>query len=173
MALRNVTLIGASCLLAGWLLASVVLPPVASLQSNVQPPQRQGASPSAAPAAAPYTERLRLKLREAPAAPTPRRNPFRFQRGPQPTVSPEAPEDPTALSLPAAAAPGLPLALAGIATTASADGPARTAVLSSNGDVVLARAGDVLPDGYRVVRVDEESVTLSDATGQELVLRLK
>lgn len=170
MPLRRVGVVGALCLLTGWLMASLVLPPVASLQSSpvVDPPATPAARAAQAPA---YAERLRLKLREAPAAPTSRRNPFAFEQ-PRPPAAPRS-----ALRAGPPAAPTFevhvpPFELAGIATTESADGALRTAVLSTSGDVVLARVGDVLADGSRVVGIDETSVTL-DVAGRPLVLRLK
>ncbi len=171
MSLKTVSLVGALCLLAGWLMASLVLPPVASLQSNPPPAERR---PSTAPASAeaPYAERLRLKLREAPAAPRPRRNPFTFER-----VTPARVGADTLTSGIADPSPvvveGPTITLAGIATATRADGVDRTAVLSTDGDVVLARVGDMVVGGYRVMRVDEDAVTLADAAGRELILRLK
>ncbi|MFN2444472.1 MAG: hypothetical protein ABR606_02600 [Vicinamibacterales bacterium] len=171
MPLKTVSLVGALCLLAGWLMASLLLPPVASLQSNPSTAARR--APSTPPSAtAPYAERLRLKLRESPAAPTPRRNPFTFERampgraGAARLVSGIA--DP-----PPAAAESPTITLAGIATASTADGVERTAVLSAAGDVVLARAGDTVVGGYRVVRVDEAAVTLTGSSGLELILHLR
>lgn len=167
---RSVALIGASCLVAGWLMASVILPPVASLQSNAPAPQPSAPAADEPTAPAPYTERLRLKLREAPRAPTFRRNPFTFEQ-PRPEVEPRRGESPDALSPPVDVRAPL-FELAGVATTEAPDGASRTAVLSTQGDVVLARVGDVLSDGSRVVSIDDSAVTL-DVAGQLLVLRLK
>ena len=47
-----------------------------------------------------------------------------------------------------------------------------TAIVNDNGAVVLVKAGDKLSNGYSVVRVDEMSVTLVDATGDADDLRL-
>jgi hypothetical protein len=38
--------------------------------------------------------------------------------------------------------------------------------------MVFARAGDTLSNGYSVVRVDEMSITLADASGVTQTLRL-
>jgi hypothetical protein len=171
MSLRAVSVCCALSLLAGWLLASVIFPPVASLQSNAAPMPSRDPSADAAPPA-PYTERLRLRLREAPAAPTPRRNPFTFERTARPAARAPEPAVPP-VEAPPVETPGLQVALAGIATADGAEGPSRTAVLSVSGDVILARPGDTLPLGYQVVSVDEESVTLTDATGNAITIRLK
>lgn len=171
MAPRTVGLIGALCLLTGWLMGSLVLPPVASSQSNpsVERPAPVPVDTGAAPA---YAERLRQKLREAPAAPTSRRNPFTFDqpRATSPARSAAAAEAWTPPPPPVETPPAFDLA--GIATTDAADGAVRTAVISTRGDVVLARVGDVLPDGTRIVSIDDTTVTL-DAGGRSVILRLK
>ena len=65
---------------------------------------------------------------------------------------------------PAAAAPAVPLrvSLAGIATEAAPSGPLRTAILSVDGQVVLAQVGDEVPGPYQVQRVDDDAVELFD-----------
>ena len=47
-----------------------------------------------------------------------------------------------------------------------------TAILNDNGAMVFVKAGDRLSNGYSVVRVDETSVTLVDATGITQTIRL-
>lgn len=167
MPLRTVGLVAALCLLAGWLMGSLVLPPVARLQSNSAVAQPVEPVPPPAPA---YADRLRTKLREAPPAPQSKRNPFLFEavRPPAPTRTREVDADPPATIEQRAPT----FDLAGIATSDGVDGIVRTAVLSTRGDVVLARVGDMLADGSRVVSIDDASVTL-DVAGQPLVLRLK
>ncbi len=65
---------------------------------------------------------------------------------------------------PAAAAPAVPLrvSLAGIATEAAPSGPLRTAILSVDGQVLLAQVGDEVPGPYQVQRVDDDAVELFD-----------
>jgi len=74
---------------------------------------------------------------------------------------------------PASAAPAVPLrvSLAGIATDETPSGPRRTAVLSLDGRVVLARVGDELPGPYQVQRIDDAAVELFDA-GRQASFRL-
>ena len=62
--------------------------------------------------------------------------------------------------------------LAGIGSTASADGVLLTAVLSDGNTVHLVNAGQTLA-GYKIVTVTEDSVTLADAAGQQTTLRLR
>ena len=50
--------------------------------------------------------------------------------------------------------------------------PVLTAIVNDNGAVVLVKAGDKLSNGYSVVRVEEMSITIVDATGVTQTLRL-
>jgi hypothetical protein len=163
--------IGAVCFLAGWLLASVLSPPVASLQSNAESARPEVAAPEA-PAAQPYVERLRVRLQEAPKAPMPRRNPFVF--GAPTPAAPPAAAPPADGPLASPTMPSGPdFELAGIATSDTSDGLVRTAVISAQGDVLLVKAGDTLPGGFTVGRVDEAAIVVVDDRGRELVLHLK
>ena len=74
---------------------------------------------------------------------------------------------------PAAAAPTASsrVSLAGIATDGTPSGPRRTAVLSVDGRVVLARVGDELPGPYQVQRIDDDAVELFDP-GRQASFRL-
>lgn len=168
---RSTALFGALCLVAGWLMASVIPPPVASLQSNPPAPARPAPPPaaSAAPRPTTYTERLRKKMRDAPGAPVARRNPFAFESRPREAAPIPATEPATTIE----ETPVLPrFELAGIAADDTPDGLSRTAIISTSGDVVLAHVGDVLSDGSRVIAIDDISVTL-DAGGETRILRLK
>src|SRR5688572_25240451 len=147
---KHVALIAAAALTTGWLLASIVSPPVAELQ--VLPLQVEGSVPSASDkTATTYTEQLRLKLRSAPQPPTPRRNPFAFQprhtnasvarRAPSPlataAIEPiELPQAPTVS--------GPSLRLSGIGSTSSSAGPVWSAVISDGRTVHLVAVGESL-----------------------------
>ena len=111
-------------------------------------------------------------------APRPRpvvRNPFTLgsrraadtARGPGAAVVPEG-----WVPRPAAAAQAVPLrvSLAGIATDDTPSGPSRTAVLSVDGQVVLAEVGDEA-GGYQVQRIDDDAVELFDP-GRQVSFRL-
>lgn len=181
MPLRTVTFIAALCLTTGWLLASVISPPVAELQTL---PSRASARP-APPATneSPYAEQLQWRLGQAPGAPTPKRNPFVFG-GRLRSAAPQAPRadvDATTgsatvvPSLPSDARPmnlGPPLRLLGIGSRVTPEGTVWTAVLSDGTKVHLAKAGDVI-SGYAVAEVSEDAVTLADAAGAQWKLRLK
>jgi hypothetical protein len=162
---RTVALVGAVCVTIGWLLASTLSPPVANLQSL---PARQAAVTPPAEEIA-FTEQLQLRMRQAPAAPTPRRNPFAFgQRAPQE----QAVRSWEAASVSEPAAPVLPpapvgpaLLLAGIGIS----GDVRTAILTDGQAVHVVKVGDRV-GGYEVVEVTDDSATLA---GGELRYRLR
>jgi hypothetical protein len=47
-----------------------------------------------------------------------------------------------------------------------------TAVISGDGDVILVRMGDLLPDGSAVVAIDATGMTVTTPSGERLTLRL-
>lgn len=171
---KTVALIGAVCLTTGWLLASMLTPPIANLQDL--PDRRATAAPQPAPqipSFEPFSERLQSLLRQAPAPPVPKRNPFSFgnrSRSIPATASPsearQAPAPP-----PAPIAVGPRFTLSGTAVTDVAGNPVHTAVLSDGYTVHLVKAGDTV-GGYRVLEVTESSVMLEAADGAAYVLRL-
>lgn len=175
---KTVAVLGAVCLTTGWLLASMLAPPVAKLQTL---PERRSSRPAATavePTAA-FAEQLHWRLQQAPVAPVPRRNPFTF--GGKTRSSAGVAGQPAAAAVPAGAAPVLEVApvpsgpifsLAGIGSTSSADGVLLTAVLSDGNTVHLVNAGQTIA-GYKIVTVTEDSVTLADAAGQQTTLRLR
>jgi hypothetical protein len=173
---KHVALIAAAALTTGWLLASIVSPPVAELQvlplddDRAVPQERESTG-------TPYTEQLHLKLRSAPQPPVPRRNPFAFDSSRQSTTSVgvTAPprRDAPATELPQAAiVTGPSLQLSGIGSTNSPAGPVWSAVISDGRTVHLVTVGQSVA-GYSVVAVTENSVTLADATGAQWTLRLQ
>ena len=168
---RTVALIGAVCLTTGWLLASVLTPPVARVQAL---PERS-ASPAAATLPSPPLERLQFRLSEAPPPPTPRRNPFEFgarERGSTVAADVAAPARPVTDAVAAPASVGPRYSLAGIGTTTGPEGLVHTAVVSDGTAVHLVKQGDAV-GGYTAVEVTEATVTLADAAGVRYVLRLK
>jgi hypothetical protein len=70
-------------------------------------------------------------------------------------------------------APPLPVfKLTGIAANSESGVAVLTAIINDNGAMVFAKAGDKLSNGYSVVRVEELSVTIADASGVTQTLRL-
>jgi len=111
--------------------------------------------------------RLRERLRAAPRPVESERNPFRLpvareRAVPLPTASERARSAPRAG---ARSAVGLGLTLIGIATTETADGPRRTAVLLRRGEVVLAEPGQSLGGGWTLADVEEDSASFRNAAG--------
>ena len=74
---------------------------------------------------------------------------------------------------PVSASPDAPLrvSLAGVATDETPSGPRRTAILSVEGQVLLARVGDEVSGRYHVQRIDEDGVELFDP-GRQTSFRL-
>ena len=166
---RSVGLIAAAAVAAGWLGASLTTEtPAAQMQVSAAPPRAQAA------VVMPRAERLR---EHAPAAPQPKgsRNPFvygqRVARPAIPTFS--RAEAPAAVEAPVALPPPAPIfRLSGIASNTENGAVVLTAIISDNGSLVLAKIGEKLSNGYSVSGVDERSVTLADATGATIILRL-
>jgi hypothetical protein len=169
---KVVALIVAAALSTGWLLASIMSPPVAVLQGlprRDQPrePQRESTTDAS------YSEQLRLKLQAAPQPPVPKRNPFVFgtrERGTAPAAAPSTAmhDAPPSEPLPPTIPRGPSLRLAGIGTT----GTARTAVISDGVTVHLVKTGETV-GGYAVVEITESSVTIADAAGAQWQLSMK
>ena len=171
---KHVTLIAAAALTGGWLLASIVAPPVAELQ--VLPARDHAVAPRPESTARPYLEQLHLKLKSAPQPPVPRRNPFAFEssRHARGSVDVTAPPRRDVAAIEAPQAPivtGPSLKLSGIGSTNSPAGPVWSAVISDGRTVYLVAIGESVA-GYSVVTITEDSVTLADAAGARWMLRL-
>ena len=169
---RTVALIGAVCLTTGWLLASVLTPPVARVQVL---PERSPVQPqSDAEALAPFAQQLPLGIGQQSQPPTPRRNPFEFaarQRVSGASTPQQAATRPIEIPV-APVVVGPIFSLSGIGARSTPAGVVHTAVLSDRQTVHLVKAGDAI-GGYQVIAVTENSVTLGDASGAEYLLRLK
>jgi hypothetical protein len=168
---KLVALIAASSVSVGWLLASLLVPPVAKLQglpARVEPRP----APQADDDVTPYTEQLHLKLQQAPLAPVPRRNPFVFaarSTPPRPSLAaaPSATEVAEVAVMPAPVLTGPRLRLTGVGST----GGVWTAVISDGTTVHLVKVGETV-NGYAVVEIKQETVTIGDASGAQWTLRM-
>jgi hypothetical protein len=166
-----VALIVAASLTTGWLLASVVSPPVATLQ-DLPPRDTQREESVEQSADTSYTERLNLRLQKAPAPPVPRRNPFVFaDRARQESRNADNPL-PTAPIESAPIPAGPMLRLAGIGSLQTESGVVLTAIVSDGRSVHLARAGESVL-GFTVIEVTDQSAVLAAADGTRHVLRLR
>jgi hypothetical protein len=167
---RGVGLMMAAALATGWLGASLTQD-----TAPVQSSRPSGPRPLGVPAALPRAESLRQRLSEPPA-PGRGRNPFVYgARAPGRSSVRDQQSAPTeARSI--AVAPYVPpmpvFKLSGIASNAEDGATVLTAILNDNGSMVFAKAGDRLSNGYSVVRVEETSVTLADATGITQTIKL-
>lgn len=168
-------------LLAAWLSSAAGTTPVA-----VAPPSAAGGvPPPVSPAPAERVdldrevERMTAWLERAPRPRPVVRNPF--------TLAPLRPAAAAAregggggVVVPAGWAPNpgaaqatpLRVSLVGIAVDETPSGPRRTAVLSVEGQVMLARVGDEAPGPYEVRRIDDDAVELFDP-GRQAAFRLR
>lgn len=135
-------------------------------QATSSPPRPAESAPSTQ-----FTQQLRERLK-TPVAPERGRNPFVY--GARHSAAAVRREEPADVDVaPAPPEPPAPIVkLSGIATSHEDGVTVLTAIMNDNGMVVLAKAGDRLSNGHSVVRVDEMSVTLVDATGVTQTLRL-
>jgi hypothetical protein len=119
-----------------------------------------------------YSQELRARLNRR-EAPEPGRNPFVY--GSRQVAPPAARRDTAvepAIPVPPAEPPPPHVKLSGIAMTEQDGVKIFTAIVIENGVMVLGKAGDRLPSGGVIVRVDELSVTLADVMGITQTLRL-
>ena len=108
--------------------------------------------------------RLQERLRPSATPSQPGRNLFTFgtaARRPAP-VAALAPQRPASSDV-LPQAPALPaLKLAGIAEDAGPDGPIRTAIISGEGQLHMAKEGETITPRYRVVQISADVVELLD-----------
>jgi hypothetical protein len=168
---RAIGLMVATAVAAGWLGASLMQP-----EPPAQSPSISTSRRSLQPRPVPRADKLR-ELLSTPPLPDRGRNPFVY--GPRVPVARDHQQHGDEGVAPAAAVPAMPLAppppifkLSGIASNTENGAPVLTAIVIDNGSMVFVKAGDKLSNGYNVVRVDEMSVTIVDATGIAQTLRL-
>ncbi len=107
--------------------------------------------------------RLHDRLRPATTPRAPSRNVFRFSApNAAPVAAPAA--HPALIESPALpkAAPLLPLRLSGIAEDPGADGPVRVAIISGEGQLYMAKVGELVTPRYRVTQIGADVVELLD-----------
>src|SRR5688572_5893449 len=141
--------------LAGWL---------ATPASPARGTARSAGAPRSAPATVSLEQeaaRLAVRNRAATDFERPGRNPFQFSVTPAPVRRPVVAEATVAASA-APQAPVFPFRLTGMARDDSTGTLVRTAILSSATALVLARAGDMVAESYRIERVDDDAVDVVD-----------
>ena len=167
---RSVALMVSTALAAGWLGASLTQQP-----APAQAPARSIATKRAVDARpVPRAEALREALAQPPL-PSRGRNPFVYGTRTAPVIRDHQQhgEESVAVVPAAPIVPPPPLfKLSGIASNTENGVPVLTAIVIDNGSMVFVKTGDKLSNGYSVVRVEELSVTLVDASGVTQTLRL-
>lgn len=165
------TVVTGATALAGWLTSpspsqAPVRPRAATAQVRVTP--ARDASASHAATIEEQSLRLAARLRPTGAFAQPRRDPFHFgasnlvpartaaagRAGLSAVTAPAAPDE----------APPFPYRLSGVATDTVDGRPVHTVVLSGGATgLVLAVTGDMVGEIYRVDRIDEAEVELTDS----------
>jgi len=118
--------------------------------------------------------RLQARVRAETSYREPGRDPFRF--GARPRVERQsfsAPKVEAVETVPVAPPRAPAMMLSGIATDIVGGVTQRTAILSKVGAVLLVREGEAIEGGYRVLTIDDQSVTLeATSDGTRTTLRL-
>ena len=116
----------------------------------------------------PHAEKLRERLAEPPL-PSRGRNPFVYGARTAPAIRDHQQHGDEAVAPPPPPAPFVPpppvFKLSGIASNTENGVAVLTAIVIDNGLMVFVKAGDKLSNGYSVVRIDELSATIVDASG--------
>lgn len=166
---RSIGLIVSTALAAGWLGASVTQQPTPAQSASRSVTKRSE------PMSVPRAEKLRERLAEPPL-PSRGRNPFVYGARTAPATRDHQQHGDEAVAPPPPAAPYVPpppvFKLSGIASNTENGVAVLTAIVVDNGLMVFVKAGDKLSNGYSVVRIDELSATIVDASGVTQTIRL-
>lgn len=156
---RTATMAVVGAALAAWLAgAATSNPPMPSPQAFEPPPPDPGGVALAA-----EISRLQHRLRPDATPRQPGRNLFAFRHAPLPVQAAASAAMPaTAPAATPAPLAQTPLSLAGVAEDPGPDGPIRTAVISTAGQVFLVKVGEVVVSRYRVERISPDVVELRD-----------
>ncbi len=162
----------ATAVATGWLVTGSITP-------NTPDVRESRATTRADDGAAPvvsfkYSDELRERLNHR-VTPERGRNPFSYgsRHVSAPSARRDEPVESVLARAPLPADPPAPvIKLSGIATNQQDGTTVMTAIVIDNGKMVFAKAGDTLPSGLLVVRVDEGSIILADAVGVTQTLRL-
>jgi len=155
---RTTTIVVVGAALIAWLAGAATskytIPPATVLQQTTI--EKRGAE------LAVEIERLHERLAPASAPRTPGRNLFSFHAvAARPQTA--APQPKPVVVEPARAPIALPpLKLSGIAEDAGADGPVRIAFISGEGQLFMAKEGELVTPRYRVAKISADVVELTD-----------
>ena len=166
---RSIGLIVSTALAAGWIGASATQQPAPSQSTSRSVAKRSE------PMSVPHAEKLRERLAEPPL-PSRGRNPFVYGARTAPVIRDHQQHGAEGVALAAPPPPSLPpplvFKLTGIASNTENGVAVLTAIVNDNGLMVFVKAGDKLSNGYSVVRIDEVSATIVDASGVTQTIRL-
>src|SRR5262245_6610146 len=166
---RSIGLIVSTALAAGWLGAPATQPPAPAQSTSRATTKR------AEPMSVPRAEKLRERLSEPPL-PSRGRNPFVFGTRTAPVIRDHQQHGEEGVAPPPGPAPFVPpppvFKLSGIASNTENGVAVLTAIVIDNGLMVFVKAGEKLSRGYSVVRIDEVSATIVDASGVTQTIRL-
>lgn len=170
---RTATIVVAGAACAAWLAAAATSSRREDAPAAPAPPVRDARAETLATSIARLHDRLRPMVAPRQA----HRNPFEFATlARRPSAAPAA-RSAAALSeaSPVTRAPvAAPLTLEGIAEDAGPNGPVRTAIISTAGNLFLVKTGETVTPQYRVTNVDADSVELVDTvSGATLRFALK
>ena len=112
--------------------------------------------------------RLHERLRPTATPTQSNRNLFSFRSAARATPAPSAPPTPALVEAPPMPPPLPPLKLVGVAEDPGTDGPARTAIVSGDGQLFTVKEGENVTARYRVVRISADVVELIDLTDQSV-----
>jgi hypothetical protein len=158
---RTATLCVVAAACAAWLAAASA--PLD--QGSPLPPARPASTVEASSEAlAAEIARLGDRLRPTAAPRQPVRNLFHFEAPVRPGTAPMPAAAPVATEIPQPPAP-VSLKLIGLAEDAGPNGVVRTAIISGQGQLFLAREGDEVTSRYRVSRISGEVVELAALDG--------
>lgn len=156
---RTTTIAVVGAALAAWLAGAATsnhaIPPAPVVQETSV--EKRGAE------LAREIERLHERLAPAVTPRSPGRNLFTFRSMAVRAAPPAAAAPQAALTEFAPAPIALPpLKLAGIAEDAGADGPARMAFISGDGQLFMVKEGETVTPRYRVAKISADVVELTD-----------
>jgi hypothetical protein len=167
---RTATLVVVGLPVTAWLYAAVTAP---SRRVSMAPIERVSPVEARSEALAAEIARLHERLRPDATPRQPGRNLFAFTARSAP---PAAPAPRPALSEAVLEAPiaAPPFKLIGVAEDTGPEGPVRTAIVATPGQMFLVREGETVTTRYRVARIAADVVELIDAIdGSTLRLALR
>ena len=162
---RTATIAAGGGALAAWLAGAATSnrPPAAPIVTPPPPIEARGAELESEIA------KLHERLRPSATPRQPGRNLFVYHTAaPRSAAPPPSALPPALTEAPAVVAPLQPsLKLAGIAEDVDADGsPVRTAIISGEGQLFMAKEGDAVTARYRVTKISADVVELLDLATQ-------